>query len=136
MPDTIKNLHLDKNMCKTKGRILVVDDEPTQREMLKKILDCEGYDAITAVDGHDALKVLEVSTAGVILSDLKMPRMDGMQLLSAIRGKYPDTAFIMITAHPSYETRMEALNKGARGYMCKPIDVEELCREIADALQG
>jgi len=122
-------------MRKVKARVLVVDDEPAQREMLKNILNVEGYETFTAADGDDALKILENVKALIILSDLKMPRMDGLQLLSAVRGKYPDTIFIIMTAHPSHETRTEALNKGARLYLAKPIDVEELCRHLSEALE-
>jgi DNA-binding NtrC family response regulator len=122
-------------MRKTKARVLVVEDEPTQRELLGKILKAEGYDAFTAADGHDALTMLETVKAGVILSDLKMPRIDGLQLLSRVREKYPDTVFIVITAHPSHETRAEALKRGARVYLAKPVDIDELCREIAAALE-
>jgi len=122
-------------MRKVKARVLVVDDEPAQREMLKNILNVEGYETFTAADGDDALKILENVKAQIILSDLKMPRMDGLQLLSAVRGKYPDTIFIIMTAHPSYETRAEALDKGARLYLAKPIDVEELCRHLSEALE-
>jgi DNA-binding response OmpR family regulator len=114
-----------------KARILVVDDEYNQREMLRNILRMEGYDVTTATTGQQALDMLAKMDGAIVISDLKMPGIDGLQLLARIRRQFPNTVFVMITAHPSNETREEALRNGAKVYLTKPLDVEELLRELA-----
>ncbi len=106
--------------------ILVVDDEKNTREALSKILSEDGYDVIAAADGYQALDAVARDLPDLILADLKMPGMDGLELLSRIRLKDYDTPFVMMTAFGTVETAVEALKKGAEDYLTKPINIDEL----------
>jgi len=106
--------------------ILVVDDEKNTREALSKILIEDGYDVIAAADGYQALDAVARDLPDLILADLKMPGMDGLELLSRIRLKDYDTPFVMMTAFGTVETAVEALKKGAEDYLTKPINIDEL----------
>jgi len=106
--------------------ILVVDDEKNTREALSKILSEDGYDVIAAADGYQALDAVVRDLPDLILADLKMPGMDGLELLSRIRLKDYDTPFVMMTAFGTVETAVEALKKGAEDYLTKPINIDEL----------
>jgi len=79
------------------GRVLVVDDEATNRELISEMLASEGYDVVTAQDGLDALNQLAVPVPDVIISDLRMPRMSGFEFLEVVRRKYPDVPLIAIS---------------------------------------
>jgi len=133
---TQAGLNTIENKIMPKARILVVDDEQVQREMLRNILTLGGYDVMTAASGQEALEALARMGGSIILSDLKMPGMSGMELLTETRKRFPDTIFIMITAHPSTETKSEAINKGARAFLTKPIDADELFREITSVINN
>jgi len=106
--------------------ILVVDDEKNTREALSKILSEDGYDVIAAADGYQALDAVARDLPDLILADLKMPGMDGLELLSRIRLKDYDTPFVIMTAFGTVETAVEALKKGAEDYLTKPINIDEL----------
>lgn len=109
-----------------KGSILVVDDEKGQREILKTILDSEGYDVGTAAGGFDAITAVQKSHFDLVVTDLKMPGMDGHGLLENILREKPSTSVVIITAHGSIDSAVEAIRRGAFDYLTKPIDREKL----------
>jgi DNA-binding NtrC family response regulator len=117
------------------NKILVVDDELNMRLVLKTLLNKEGYDVATASDGLEALKILRSGDVEVIVTDLKMPRLDGMGLLDRIMREYPSTPVIIITAHGTVATAVDALKKGAFDYITKPFEQDELKRVIDKAVK-
>ena len=117
------------------NRILVVDDELNMRLVLKTLLNKEGYEVATASDGLEALKVLRSGDVNVVVTDLKMPRLDGMGLLDRVIREYPSTPVIIITAHGTVATAVDALKKGAFDYITKPFEQDELKRVIHKAIK-
>jgi two-component system NtrC family response regulator/two-component system response regulator HydG len=116
------------------GTILVVDDEKNTREALSKILREDGYDVVAAADGYQALDVITRDVPDLILADLKMPGMDGIELLSRTRLKGFDIPFVMMTAYGTVETAVDAMKKGAEDYLTKPVNIEELELQIKKIL--
>ncbi|MEI8172343.1 MAG: sigma-54 dependent transcriptional regulator [Deltaproteobacteria bacterium] len=117
------------------NKILVVDDELNMRLVLKTLLSKEGYEVVTASDGLEALKVLKNDDVKVIVTDLKMPKLDGMGLLDRIIREYPSTPVIIITAHGTIATAVDALKKGAFDYITKPFEQDELKSIIHKAVK-
>jgi DNA-binding NtrC family response regulator len=107
-------------------RILIVDDEKAMRESLAAWLTKEGYQAVTADSGLMALALLQEGEYDLLLADVKMPGMDGLELLTRVREAFPDLLVIMITAYGSIESAVEAMKKGASDYLLKPFDPEQL----------
>ena len=107
-------------------RILVVDDEETIRLALGELLRSEGHAVREAADGGEALAALEGAPADLVLADLRMPGMDGMRLLEAVRAGFPDTLVVLITAQGDERTAVQALKLGAYDYVPKPFDNEEI----------
>jgi two-component system response regulator AtoC len=116
-------------------KILIVDDEANMRLVLKALLSREGYDVLTAADGFEALEVLKSHDVKVVVTDLKMPRLDGMGLLESVVRDFPSVPVIMITAHGTIHTAVDALKKGALDYITKPFDQAELKNVIAKAVK-
>lgn len=114
-------------------KILVVDDELNMRLVLGAMLKKEGYDVASAADGLAALKILKEDDFVAVVTDLKMPNMDGMGLLEQVMRNYPSTPVIIITAHGSIATAVDALKKGAFDFITKPFEQEELKNIIAKA---
>jgi DNA-binding NtrC family response regulator len=117
------------------NKILIVDDELNMRLVLSAMLKKEGYEVASASDGREALQILKSSKIAAVVSDLKMPDIDGMELLSHISEKYPEVPVIMITAHGTVATAVEALKKGALDYITKPFDLNELKNVISKAIK-
>ncbi len=117
------------------NKILIVDDELNMRLVLSTMLKKEGYEVASASDGREALQILKSSKIAVVVSDLKMPDIDGMELLSRISEQYPEVPVIMITAHGTIATAVEALKKGALDYITKPFDLDELKNVISKAIK-
>ncbi len=115
-------------------RILVVDDERNRRTVLCANLRREGYDTIQAVDGGQAIKMLTTERPHVIVTDMKMPVVDGMELLEHVTTKFPLIPVIMITAHGTVDTAVEAMKKGAFDYVTKPFEQAELKVVIGKAV--
>ncbi len=107
-------------------RILVVDDELVVRDSLKEWLLEEGFSVSTAASGAEALEILGKEPRHLMLTDIKMPGMDGVELLQRARDLYPDLTVIMMTAYATVETAVEAIKIGARDYLVKPFDPETL----------
>jgi DNA-binding NtrC family response regulator len=106
--------------------ILVVDDEAMMRSLLEKILTRDGYNVYTAEDGRAALKTLEEQNISIIISDLRMPEVDGFELLKLVQRDYPGIAMIMMTAHGDTYTVKDALLLGADEYITKPFKSFEI----------
>jgi len=101
--------------------ILVVDDELMMRNLLEKILMRDGYNIITAENGQDALEVLQRDKIDIVISDMKMPEMNGFDLLKIIKKEYPRIGMIMMTAYGDTYTVKDALLLGADEYITKPF---------------
>ncbi|MFQ5843474.1 MAG: sigma-54-dependent transcriptional regulator [Planctomycetota bacterium] len=107
-------------------RILIVDDDPSQAEALARILAMEGYATARATRGREALQVLGASEVHLVLADLKMPEMNGIELYRRIRDRTPNLPVVIVTAHGTIETAIEAVREGVSDYVQKPIHVEDL----------
>ncbi|MBI5485788.1 MAG: sigma-54-dependent Fis family transcriptional regulator [Deltaproteobacteria bacterium] len=112
------------------GRILVVDDEKLTRTTLAVALQDEGYEVATAANGYEALEELERSPADVIITDLRMPSMDGLAFQEEARRRSPDSAVIVVTAYASVDTAIQAMRLGADDYLTKPLRSEELLLRV------
>jgi len=108
------------------GRVLVVDDERQQRDILLTTLESEGYAAATAANGPQALEALQQGRFDLVLTDLKMPGMNGVVLLQELLRASPDICVILMTAHGAIDTAVDAMKKGAFDYLSKPLDREQL----------
>ncbi len=109
-----------------KRRILVVDDEAIARENLEHILRKEGYDVATADSGMSALKKLANTEFDLVMTDLKMKQVDGMEVLARTKEQFPDTEVVMLTAYATVATAIEAMQKGAYHYIPKPYKIDEV----------
>jgi response regulator RpfG family c-di-GMP phosphodiesterase len=116
------------------ARVLVVDDEHVIREILSDFLVMEGYQVLTAGNGREALEVLGRERCDLIISDLKMPEMGGLELLEAVRDEYPDTIMLIMTGYGTVETAIQAMKSGAFDYVLKPFKVEEVVHTVARGL--
>jgi putative nucleotidyltransferase with HDIG domain len=103
------------------GKILVVDDEPGVRDILKTYIEYEGFSVTTAPDGIEALHLAESETFDVVLSDILMPRMDGLTLAAEIRRVQPDTVVVLMTGYASVNTAVEAIKRNVFDYILKPF---------------
>lgn len=117
------------------GRVLVVDDEENIREVLSNYLVNLNYDVVTAVDGEDALAKYQKGQFDLVISDLLMPNIDGLELLKQIRSIDKEVVFLMITGYPSIETAVDAIKKGAYDYITKPFHMEDVKLRIERAFE-
>lgn len=117
-------------------RILVVDDEESLRLSLKFKLKSAGFDVDTAMDGEDALEKLKAKPADVVLLDINMPRMSGIEALTIIRQTYPHTEAIMLTGFADFSTAIECLKIGAKDYLVKPVDTTELVTRLRSLVRS
>jgi two-component system, NtrC family, response regulator AtoC len=116
--------------------VLIVDDELNIRRVLAAMLAREGYEVTTAEDGEQALAVLQKTPVHVVVTDLVMPRVGGMELLQRIGADFPDVPVIMITAHGTVDSAVAALKAGAFDYITKPFEQDELKKIIAKATRA
>jgi two-component system nitrogen regulation response regulator NtrX len=116
------------------SNILIVDDEKAIRKTLGEILSYEGYKMDEAGDGEEALKRFKEKAYDVVLCDIKMPKMDGIEFLERARESNPDVPIIMISGHGTIETAVEAVKKGAYDYISKPPDLNRLLITIRNAM--
>jgi len=117
------------------NRILIVDDELNMRLVLRAMLKKEGYEVFVAEDGLAALNILKDNDVSAIVTDLKMPRLDGMGLLDRVTREYPSIPIIIITAYGTVNTAVDALKKGAFDYITKPFDQDDLRNVIKKAIK-
>ncbi len=118
----------------TQGRILVVDDEANTREGLRRSLEPLGYKVRLAADALEAMEVLKTGEVDLMLTDLRMPGMDGLQLIKESQKISPETQIIMLTAYGTVETAVEAMKQGAYDYLTKPVNLDELESRVNHAL--
>jgi response regulator RpfG family c-di-GMP phosphodiesterase len=117
------------------GYVLIVDDEPQLRRVLSRLMMSDGFEVDEATNGREALTALQRRQATLVLSDLYMPEVDGMELLREVRATYPDTAVIMITAVTDVSTAVHCLSLGAMDYITKPFHLEEVRARVRQALE-
>jgi len=117
------------------GSILIVDDEAQLVESIERLLGREGYQTLGACDGASARRAITKFFPDVALIDLKLPDANGITLMSELRDVHPSARYIIITAHNSIRTAVEAMRRGASDYLTKPIDPDELVLAIRDAVQ-
>ncbi|WP_419655477.1 two component system response regulator, sigma54-specific [Desulfosarcina variabilis str. Montpellier] len=115
--------------------ILVVDDELSMRELLEFMLEKKGYAVLSAASGKEALSIINKETYDLLLCDIRLGDMTGLDVLKASKKKYPHVTAIMISAFATTETAVEAMNQGAFDYVPKPFKNEELLQTIANALE-
>ncbi len=115
------------------SRVLIVDDEVNLRKVLAAMLRKEGYEVSVAADGEQALAELDKNGADVVISDLVMPKVGGMEILTHVREKNPDVPVIIITAHGTVDSAVEAIKRGAFDYITKPFEQAELRAVVAKA---
>lgn len=115
-------------------RILVIDDEEIVRISCKKCLNPEGYDVNVAENGLEGLRLAEANHYDLILTDLKMPDMDGMEFLSKVKEMQPEAKVIMITGYSTVEHAVKAIRLGAYNYIEKPFTPDTLITAVKEAL--
>ncbi|MCK6605185.1 MAG: response regulator [Ignavibacteriaceae bacterium] len=116
-------------------KILIVDDEDNLRTAVKKILQMEGYTVSTAENGTKGISIGSSDDFDVVLIDLKMPDISGMEVLARLRQVKPNTSYYIATAYASYETAVEAIKLGAEGYILKPFTPDELLHDIRKGIE-
>ncbi|UCC72581.1 MAG: sigma-54-dependent Fis family transcriptional regulator [Gemmatimonadota bacterium] len=122
-------------MSDAKERILVVDDSPDAREVLRRNLAAEGYEVITAPGVVEAVEILDTTSIDLVITDLKMPKVDGLDLIRHVRARFREVGMIMVTGYGSIETAVAAIKEGAENYLPKPFTDSELLSAVRDALQ-
>ena len=122
-------------MLPEKKQVLIVDDEPNLRKILAAQLSRDGYEVMLAEDGEQGLTMLRENHIDLVVTDLKMPKVDGMTLLREALREQPDLPIVMITAHGTVDTAVEALKLGAFDYLTKPFDKDEVRSVVAKALK-
>ena len=122
-------------MQKDRPKILVVDDEPIALQNLEHIMLKEGYQVRAVDSGVEAIKHLEKTEFDIVLTDLKMQPIDGLQVLEHTKQRYPDTEVILVTAYATVDTAVDAMKKGAYHYISKPFKLEEVRHTVRTALE-
>ena len=117
-------------------KVLIVDDEEDICRSVTRILSRKGFSVDTAVSAEDALRLIKMNTFDLVITDLMMPKTDGMELLGIIRNHYPELNVVMITGYASIESAVRAVKLGAAGYLPKPFTPEELMEVTVKALGG
>jgi DNA-binding NtrC family response regulator len=116
-----------------KMKMMLVDDEERFLFTTQKLLSKKGYEVLTAKSGSEALENLRLHNIHVVVLDVKMPGMDGIETLNAIKKAYPLVEVIMLTGHATVESAIDGLKSGARDYLMKPTDVNELLEKAEEA---
>jgi len=117
-----------------KANILIVDDEEVVRRSHLRSLEGTDCNARAAEDGRQAIQVMEQHPFDVVLLDLRMPDLDGMEVLKTIKQRWPDSEVIVITGYPSIESAKQALRLGAFNYLTKPLDPNDVIKAANDAM--
>jgi DNA-binding NtrC family response regulator len=119
----------------TKNRILVVDDDESLRRVMQVQLEQEGYSVASAASAQQTLSMLQLRSYDLVITDLKMPGLSGIELLKQIRSQYPEIVMIILTAFGTVETAVEAMKAGAYDYITKPVHPEEMSLVVGRALE-
>ena len=117
------------------GTVLIVDDEANMRRVLEALLRRQGYRTLVASDGEAALDVLSEEPVDAVVTDLRMPHMNGLELLEAARQRHPAVPIVLLTAHGTVGSAVEALKQGAFDYLTKPFDPEEVQQVVDKAVR-
>ena len=118
------------------ARILIVDDDETIRTTMKAILEDEGYLVDLASTGEEAIQLTMKTTYNIALLDIRLPDMEGVELLKLMRDSVPRTRKVMVTGYPSMQNAIAALNKNADAYLLKPLDNEKLLNLVKEQLDA
>ena len=118
------------------ARILIVDDDETIRTTMKAILEDEGYVVDLASTGEEAIQLTMKTTYNIALLDIRLPDMEGVELLKLMRDNVPRTRKVMVTGYPSMQNAIAALNKNADAYLLKPLDNEKLLNLVKEQLDA
>ena len=116
-------------------KMMLVDDEERFLSTTQKLLSRKGYDVLTASSGGEALEILRAHNIHVVILDVKMPGMDGIETLKAIKRNYPLVEVIMLTGHGTVDSAVEGLKSGATDYLTKPTDVQDLIEKAEEAFE-
>jgi two-component system response regulator PilR (NtrC family) len=122
-------------MKKHKGKILIVEDEKSMREVLRILLEGEGHEVTTASDGLEGMSYIEKDIFDLVITDVKMPRADGFEVLKRIKEISPDTIVVMITAFGNIESAIKAMKLGAYDYINKPFNIEDIRLRVGKAIE-
>ncbi|NIA08689.1 MAG: response regulator, partial [Nitrospiraceae bacterium] len=124
-----------KGPAVSRPNILIVDDDQSIREFLEILLDKEGYRICSVASGEDAIQLMEQKDVSLVITDVRMPGIDGVTLLKKIKARYPDIPVILITAFASMDSAVAAMKEGAWDYLTKPFRIEEIREVVAKALE-
>lgn len=118
-----------------KIRLLIVDDEAEVAEILSLRLSRRGFDTSAVFSGQECLDFLNKQTVDIVMLDVKMPGIGGLEVLDAITLEHPSIAVIMLSGHVDPEAAMDGISRGAFCYELKPIDIDTICNKIEDAVR-
>lgn len=118
-----------------KMRMMLVDDEERFLSTTEKLLKKKGFDVLTANSGSEALELLNRKTVHVVILDVKMPGMDGIDTLKEIKSRFPLVEVIMLTGHATVESAVDGLKSGATDYLMKPTGLDELIEKAEEAFE-
>lgn len=113
-----------------KTKILIVDDDVDALELMEELFESKGYHPLTASNGIEALNCVRDEDPDMVISDIRMPDMDGMQLLEELSKRYPQIPVVMVTAHGTIEAAVEAIKMGAKDYILKPLRLDEILAKV------
>lgn len=119
----------------SKGRVLVIDDEAIVRISCQRVLIPEGYDVVVTSRGDEAITLLEREPFDIVLTDLKMPDMDGIEVLKIIKKQHPGVQVIIITGYGTISTAVQAIKMGAYEYIEKPFTPEDILNVVTKAME-
>jgi DNA-binding NtrC family response regulator len=128
-------IHNKEDFAMAQGSILVVDDSSAVRENFCELLTAEGYEVDSCADGKEALQFLQERIYDLVLTDLSMPEVDGMAVLTYLVNHFPETSCIIITGFGTIQTAVDAMRLGAYDYLCKPVESQEILVVVARALE-
>ncbi len=126
---------IQENAMTKTGKLLIVDDEDAALQTLARAMAREGYEIATAASGASALALLAAQSFDILLTDLRMEKVDGMQLLKACRENYPDIEVVMITGYATAEAAVQAMKQGAFYFVAKPFRLSEVRRVVGEAME-
>lgn len=124
-----------ENIKSLKGRILVVEDEKSMREVLTMLLEEEGYDIVSVPDGQEGIELINDNIFDIVITDIRMPKADGFEVLRKVKEVLPEALVVMITAFGTTESAIEAMKQGAYDYIHKPFKIDEIRLVIRKALE-
>ena len=117
------------------ARLLIIEDEPLIRRSLAEFLEQEGFAVQTAANGAAGLQLADKTAFDLVLTDIQMPGMDGVEVLERIQQRNPETFVILVTAYGTVETAVEAFKRGAQDYLLKPLRFDEVVAKVRQLLQ-